>query len=121
MGAARAMSELDYFGPDGGRLAMAFGTGWAACFAIMIALGGFVWRFFGKARIEQLEKDRAADNAKCAADLQRERERINDLELLLFMHGPGELRAAMQGAMSEQSLIQRGMLDPGGTKPVEGR
>lgn len=65
----------------------------AGCTAAYVFVRNMVMRPAIKSchqRINDLEEDRKAD-----------RKRIADLELTLFNHGNGDMRAAMQGAVSE--------------------
>lgn len=99
-GHTAAMSDFDFLGPDGGRLAVSFGTGCAAAWAFLRAIvAGSL-----KARVKELERCREEDNERCERDLERANKRINDLELMLWQHGPAQLRAAMQGVISEQRV-----------------
>lgn len=81
---------IDLTGAEGGRLAAAFALG---CTSTWVFVRNLVMRPAIKSchqRISELEEDRKSD-----------RKRIADLELALFLHGNGEMRAAMQGAVSE--------------------
>lgn len=99
-GRATTMNELDWLGHDGGRLAAAFAAGCVATWGFLrtIVTGSL------KARVKELERCREEDNERCDRDLERANKRINDLELMLFMHGPANLRAAMQAVVSEQRV-----------------
>ncbi|MBO9624179.1 MAG: hypothetical protein J7500_15835 [Sphingomonas sp.] len=95
------MHDIDYTGPQGGMMGMAFAGGWAIATALWLAVGGVIWRFFVEPRIKQLEKDRTDDQAKCREETDRLRDRILQLETLLMLHGPQQLRQAMQAVASE--------------------
>lgn len=84
------MPNIDYSGPHGGLLAIAFGAGWMVATALWLAVGGVIWRYFIEPRIKTLEADR-----------QRLEARVGQLETMLMLHGPQELRRAMQAVASE--------------------
>lgn len=95
------MPDIDYTGPQGGLMGMAFAGGWAIASALWIMIGGIIWRYFVEPRIKQLEADRAADQAKCREETKELRDRILQLETMLMLHGPQQLRQAMQAVASE--------------------
>lgn len=99
--ADRLMPEIDYTGAQGGLLGIAFGSGWAVASALWIAVGGIIWRFFIEPRIKQLEKDRSDDQEHCREEVRVLRDRIKQLETMLMLHGPQQLRQAMQAVASE--------------------
>lgn len=104
MGAARAMSELDYFGPDGGRLAMAFAGGWATCLAFCLLVGRWLWGLIGKVKDDQIaamKADAEEDRRRCADMETRLVARIQNLEGLLIMTSPGQFRNQVQQSISE--------------------
>lgn len=110
-----ATLDLDYTGPQGGALALAFAAGCGACFTFCALIGKFLWGVLGKAKddeIASLKEARAAD--KLARDEDRQHclqmeerliARIQNLEGALVMGVPGHLRAQVQAALSEQRVI----------------
>lgn len=98
------MSQLDYTGAQGGQLAMAFAAGATFASSVLIAAGGFLWRFFFDARIKELQAERAADQKKCDADLARVQQRVDQLETMLMMYGSPMLRQQLHAAIAEQAL-----------------
>lgn len=80
---------------------MAFGAGWAIASALWMGVGGMIWRFFIEPRIKQLETDRASDQARCKEETEKLEHRILQLETMLMLHGPQQLRQAMQAVASE--------------------
>jgi hypothetical protein len=95
------MPSVDYTGAQGGLLGMAFAGGWALATALWIAVGGVIWRYFVEPRIKQLEKDRETDQLRCREETKELRDRILQLETMLMLHGPQQLRQAMQAVASE--------------------
>jgi hypothetical protein len=95
------MAAVDFTGNQGGLMGMAFGAGWALASALWMAIGGMIWRFFIEPRIKQLEKDRASDQERCREETKELRDRILQLETMLMLHGPQQLRQAMQAVASE--------------------
>lgn len=99
-----AMAPIDYLGPDGGRLAMAFGGGAIAAWALLLSIGSFVWKLVGRTRLDrigELERALVEERAACRQMEVRLVSRIQQLETLLIAHGSGPLRQAMQAAISE--------------------
>lgn len=91
--AEAALPDIDYLGAQGGSLALAFAAGCAACWAFIKAfVTGPINKSYEK-RIASLEEQ----NDRCEA-------RTLQLETLLFFHGPGNLRQAMQSALSEERI-----------------
>ena len=82
-------------------MGMAFAGGWAIASALWIMIGGVIWRFFIEPRIKQLEADRSDDQLKGREETDRLHDRIKQLETLLMLHGPQQLRQAMQAVASE--------------------
>lgn len=85
--------QVDYTGQQGGLLAMAFAAGWSVATALWIGVGGFIWKMFVEPRIRTLE-----------GDIEAYKRRIDQLETVLLLHGPAQLRQAMQAAISETHL-----------------
>ncbi|RIA37464.1 hypothetical protein DFR49_3349 [Hephaestia caeni] len=91
-----ATPELDYTGSQGGLLGMAFAAGWSIATAMWLGMGALIWRLFFEPRIKELKGQNDA--------LQR---RIEQLEVMLMLHGPQQLRQAMQAVTSEIHLDHR--------------
>lgn len=122
MGAAHIHMEPDFLGEHGGRLAMAFGAGWAACFALCTALGAFLWNILGKAKddtIADLKATIASNEERCEARDTAQQTRILQLETMLWMHGPQALRAEIQAVVSEQHLEMRRAIESGALSRAE--
>lgn len=98
------MQLNDYTGPTGGLIAGAVITAWAAATAFWVGVGAILWRVFFEPRVkdlkEQIEREREDNKA-----LQH---RIDQLETLLLLHGPQQLRQAMQAVASEIHMDRRG-------------
>lgn len=102
--------SLDYTGEHGGQLAMAFAAGWGACMAACTALGAFLWKILGKAKDEQIAsllKTIEKNEDRCAETIDVLTTRVVQLETMLWMHGPQQLRAQMQAVVSEQHQEMR--------------
>jgi hypothetical protein len=84
---------VDYTGQQGGLMAMAFAAGWAVASALWIGIGGIIWKMFVEPRIRTLE-----------SDIESYKRRIDQLETVLLLHGPQQLRQAMQAAISETHI-----------------
>lgn len=79
MRAAAIMSDVEYLGPDGGRLALAFAAGCLACFTFLSMVGGFIWKLVGKTRVD----------------------RIQALETIILFERTGQIAQGAQVAISE--------------------
>ena len=99
-GRAIAMGDLNLGGAHGGELASAFGAGCVAAWAFLrtIVTGSL------RSRIKELEEAREEDADKCERDLERQADRILQLEALLFAHGPQSLRNEIQAVFSEHHI-----------------
>lgn len=84
---------MDLSGADGGALAAAFASGCAA-----------TWGFIQMVMIGPLKKQLAELKVECMAREARSGRRIDQLETLLLMHGPGPLRQDLQAAISEMRV-----------------
>lgn len=96
------VGEIEWLGAEGGRLSAAFATG---CVATWTFLQSFFWRGIRKsyeARIELLEDH----NEQC-------NQRQLQLETMLWMHGPQQLRQQMQAVVSEQHVEMRQAIEAG--------
>lgn len=83
---------------------MAFAAGWAACFTICAALGAFLWSILGKAKddtIASLTKAMETNEARCAETIGGLSTRVQQLETLLLLHGPGDLKQELSKALAE--------------------
>lgn len=87
---------MDFMGPDGGLIATSFGAGCVAC-----------WGFIQMVLIGPLKRQLADLKAECKDRDDKQSQRINQLETLLLLHGPGPLRQEMQKALSEQHMEGR--------------
>lgn len=91
------LMPLDYTGPEGGRLGLAFAAGCAATWV-------FVRNLVMKPAIKSCNQ-RCTDLEKAAEWLKEQLAlkdaRIVQLETVLLTHGTQELRAAMQAVVSE--------------------
>lgn len=103
-GSGRIMQELDYTGAQGGMLAMAFAAGALFAFGCLAALGKFLWSIIGRVKddeIARLKLDAKEDRDRCAAMETRLVQRIQQLEGIVLMTSPGDLRQDVQRALSE--------------------
>lgn len=82
--------QVDYAGPQGGMLAMAFAAGWAVATALWMAVAGTIWKLFLEPRIKSLEE--ANDDYK---------RRIEQLETILMIHPPAATAQRVQAVASE--------------------
>ena len=89
----RMPMDVDYTGQQGGLMGMAFAAGWGVATALWVAIGGLIWKMFAEPRIRQLE-----------AEIDGHKQRVNQLETVLLLHGPAQLRQAMQAAISENHV-----------------
>ena len=100
------MTEVDFTGAQGGALAMAFAAGCAATASVMTIIGGFIWRFFGDARIKELQAARQQDQDRCDVELALMRARVSQLEGVLLAHGPRALRDELQAKIEAAAEIE---------------
>ena len=108
---------MDLGGADGGRLAGAFGSGWAMAAASFTALGAFLWKILSKAkddqikllikRIEHLEAALSDEREQCRRSMDALNDRIRVLEALTL----GGVRQAAQAAISEERIDRRRSAD----------
>lgn len=85
---------MDLLGADGGSLAAAFGSGCAAC-----------WGFIQTVLVGPLKKQIRELKDDCKERDDRSAQRIGQLETLLLLHGPGQLRQQLQAALSEERVL----------------
>jgi hypothetical protein len=98
-GGEGAALSIDYTGQHGGQLAMAF-----------------LWKVLGKAKDEQiasLTKTIEKNEERCAETVGALSDRVKQLETLLLLHGPGDLRQDLQRALAEIEF----RLETSGVKP----
>lgn len=92
-----AMSNLDFVGSDGGRLAMAFAAGCIATFSFILAIGGFIWKTIGgerKDRIAELKVDLDKERQACREMEVRLVKRIEQLETIVILKAAAGLGGA---------------------------
>ncbi|EQB03928.1 hypothetical protein [Sphingobium sp. HDIP04] len=92
--AGSRVDNIDWLGADGGKLAAAFGAGCVA-----------TWGFIQMVLIGPLKKQLAELKEDCRQRDERSAQRINQLETLLLLHGPGQLRQQLQAALSEERVM----------------
>tara|TARA_R110000868_G_scaffold32613_1_gene118688 strand:- start:3057 stop:3419 length:363 start_codon:yes stop_codon:yes gene_type:complete len=97
------VSELDYLGVDGGRIAAAAGVAAAATFAFLMVFVKIAVRWIIKGYDQQIQLLKT-QNVKCEEDNKELKGRVKQLETLLLMHGPGPLRQELQAAISERRI-----------------
>jgi len=85
--------SIDLDGAEGGRMAAAFAVGCTSA-----------WVFIRNMVMKPAIKSCHQRIAELVEDRDRLIKRISDLELVLMMHGPGDLRAAVQSAVSENHM-----------------
>lgn len=108
--------SLDYTGEQGGMLAMAFAAGCVACTAFWGFIGKFLWGELGKAKddtIADLKKTIVKNEERCAEHVDALTDRVKQLETLLLLHGPGDMRQDLQRALADMEL----RLQTSGVKP----
>ena len=92
--------EIDVLGADGGRMAAAFAAGCAATWGfIKMAMMGPL-----KNRISELKDDLSELKEDCKNRDARSADRITQLETLLLLHGPGQIRQQLQAVISEERI-----------------
>lgn len=107
-----SVQHVDYSGPLGGMLGAAVISTAVAITAFWLAIAATIWKVFLDPRMKKLEKERDEERTRCDAEIDRLTNRIAQLEGALMMHGPQALREAMQIALSERDLAQRGIHIP---------
>lgn len=106
------MPPIDYMGPQGGALAMAFAAGALSASGLLSGLGGLFWRMFGDKRIKALETeltnlkaahaaDRAEERRRCDHEIDEIRQQLTMFQTIVLTSGSPALRQAMQAAVSE--------------------
>lgn len=85
---------MDLLGADGGSLAAAFASGCVA-----------TWGFIQTVLVGPLKKQIRELKDECEKRDERSAQRINQLETLLLLHGPGQLRQQLQAALSEERVL----------------
>lgn len=84
-------------------MAVAAMSAWAAATVFWMGIGAAIWRMFFEPRIAELKATIAEDRGRCDKELGAMRDRVHQLETVLLMHGPQELRQQMQLALSEKA------------------
>lgn len=100
------MGDIEWFGSDGGRLAVAFGAGWAACLAFLTGLVIIAFKFVTKSHEDRLKAAEAA-HAECRRDNEELKREMAILRNTLLLHGSGPLRSELQAALSELHIELR--------------
>jgi len=95
---------MNFTGEHGGIIATAFIGAWATATAFWFGVGGIIWKLFFNPRLKALEEQLQAERRDCERQLNDCRDRIKQLETLLLLHGPQQLRQAMQAVVSEQNV-----------------
>jgi hypothetical protein len=99
--------RIDYMGPQGGALALAFAAGCVACFVFCVTIGRWIWSIIGRVKddeIAALKNSMKEDRDRCAEMEVRLVQRIQTLEGFILSMAPPSLRQSMQIALSEQHL-----------------
>lgn len=103
-------AEIDYLGPQGGLMALAFAAGCVACFSFCAIIGRFIWAIIGRAKDDEIARIKAeaeADRDRCAAMEIRLVQRIQQLEGIILTIAPGNMRQQVQAAISEARIEER--------------
>ena len=103
-------AELDYLGPQGGLMALAFAAGCVACFSFCALVGRFIWAAIGRVKDDEIALIKAeadADRDRCAAMEVRLVQRIQQLEGIILTIAPGSMRQQIQAAISEMRVEER--------------
>lgn len=106
------MPSIDYMGPQGGAMAMAFGGGVVFASTVWSGTVARLWRLFGDKRIKALETelanlkithaaDRAEERRRCDHEIDEIRQQLTMFQTIVLTSGSPALRQAMQAAVSE--------------------
>lgn len=109
-------SAIDYLGPHGGELAMAFAAGCVLTFGFVVVLGKWLWSIIGKVKDDQiaaLKIQATHDAASCAAMEARLVQRIQTLEGFILSIAPPTRRPAMERTLAEQKVLAAETLEEG--------
>lgn len=101
-----AMTDIDWFGADGGRLAVAFGTGAAGCFALIMGFVYIAFRFVTRSHEDRL-KAAEAGHEECRRDNEQLKREVELLRNLLLLHGPAQIRKELGSVISELHMDVR--------------
>lgn len=115
----KAMPPIDYMGPTGGALGISFASGFLLAWTVAGVAARWFWALFGDKRIKELQDqierlgerhaaELAAERKRCDEQMALANHRIATLEGVLLASGPPALRQAMQAAVSEIRVDQRG-------------
>ena len=102
------MTDIDWLGVDGGKMALAFGAGWGTCLAFLTGLIVIAFRFVTKSHEKRLAAAEAA-HAECRKDNEALKDRVKALELMLWQHGPSQIRKELGSVISELHMDVRRM------------
>jgi len=95
---------MDFTGQFGGMIASAFIGAWATATAFWFGVGAIIWKLFFNPRLKALEDQLANERRDCERQISGMSDRIKQLETLLLLHGPQQLRQAMQAVASESHV-----------------
>lgn len=95
---------MDFTGQFGGLIASAFIGAWATATAFWFGVGAVIWKLFFNPRLKALEDQLADERRECNRQLGDMSDRIKQLETMLMLHGPQQLRQAMQAVASDNHL-----------------
>jgi hypothetical protein len=95
---------MDFTGQFGGMIAAAFIGAWATATAFWFGVGAIIWKLFFNPRLKALEDQLGDERKECDRQLGQMSNRINQLETMLMLHGPQQLRQAMQAVASDNNL-----------------
>lgn len=95
---------MDFTGQFGGLIASAFIGAWATATAFWFGVGAIIWKLFFNPRLKALEDQLSKEQKDCDRKLDVMTNRINQLETTLLIHGPQQLRQAMQAVASESHV-----------------
>lgn len=104
--------SFDYTGEQGGIAALAHMAGWAAATVFWAAIGKLMWGILGKAKddtIADLKKTIEKNEERCAETIDALSDRVKQLETLLMLHGPGDLRQDLSRALAELRVEPTGV------------
>lgn len=113
---AGGLVPIDYTGQHGGLLAMAFAAGVTFATSILLLVAKFMWKTIGgvkDAEIASLKALMTMNEKRCEERDTQAQTRILQLETMLWMHGPQQLRADIQSVISEQHLEMRQVIENG--------
>lgn len=95
---------MTFTGEHGGLIASAFIGAWATATAFWFGVGAVIWKLFFNPRLKALEDQLSDERKECDRQLGAMATRIQQLETMLMLHGPQQLRQAMQAVASEANI-----------------